>query len=116
MATNSKSVQVRRRLVVLLLFGACDSRQSHSGRDTMLSVEPHFEQYAVADTFRGPSAPVDLTSEPGARRFRTVLTQGAAGGVNFAGHFTIVTWGCGTQCQSYAVIDASTGRVFSDTT
>jgi hypothetical protein len=31
---------------------------------------------------------------------------------NFAGHFTVAVWGCGSNCVSYAVIDAITGAVY----
>jgi hypothetical protein len=45
--------------------------------------------------------------------FRTRLREGAGStGVNFNGAFTIVTWGCGTECQSGGVIDRSDGRVY----
>jgi hypothetical protein len=71
-----------------------------------------FETYAVSDTFRGKPVPVDLTSAPHARRFATVLRQGAASGPNFGGHFTIVTWGCGTSCEQLAIVDAASGRVW----
>jgi hypothetical protein len=33
-------------------------------------------------------------------------------GVNFAGHFTIVYWGCGCQCQLMAIIDRISGKMF----
>jgi hypothetical protein len=76
---------------------------------------PRFEDFP-ADTFVGRPAPVDLTSDPDARQFRTRLREGAAEGPNFAGHLTIITWGCGTQCMSHALVDARSGRVYSDTT
>lgn len=41
-----------------------------------------------------------------------MIREGAAKGPNFAGYFTIATWGCGSSCGSFAVIDAKTGRVF----
>ncbi|HEX8288534.1 MAG TPA: hypothetical protein VF556_11085 [Pyrinomonadaceae bacterium] len=31
---------------------------------------------------------------------------------NFAGHYIITTWGCGTGCQVGPVIDAKTGKVY----
>jgi hypothetical protein len=33
-------------------------------------------------------------------------------GVNFAGHYAILNWGCGTQCIAYVIADVATGRVF----
>jgi hypothetical protein len=71
---------------------------------------PEFEDYAVLDnTFDGAPAPVNSRSAEYGARFRAVLAQGAAEGPNFAGHFTVVTWGCGTACQVVAVVDAVTG-------
>jgi hypothetical protein len=40
------------------------------------------------------------------------LREGAKNGPNFAGHYTIVTWGCGTACEELGIIDALDGRVF----
>ncbi len=33
-------------------------------------------------------------------------------GPNFAGHFVIVRWGCGSPCLMAAIVDLRTGRVF----
>ena len=74
---------------------------------------PAFSRYKVHSVYRGPVAAVDLRSNPNARRFRTVLRQGARSGPNFAGHLTVVTWGCGTSCITIALVDARTGRVYS---
>ena len=43
--------------------------------------------------------------------FRTRLIEGAKKGPNFAGHYTVVTWGCGTNCAVVAIVDAKTGIV-----
>lgn len=56
-----------------------------------------------------PAKPVLDT--PDKRLFRTALREGAAQGPNFAGHMTIVRWGCGTSCVAWAAVDARTGRV-----
>lgn len=77
----------------------------------LLQSMPRFEAHPVTDTFTGTPAAVDLSSAEGARRFRTVLVDGAAQGPNFAGHYTFVQWGCGSPCQSFAIVDARTGRV-----
>jgi hypothetical protein len=73
---------------------------------------PTFQDFVVRKSFKGKPAPVNLASYPGARQFRTNLRKGAPKGPNFAGHYTIVRWGCGTACQSGAIIDAVNGRVF----
>jgi len=44
--------------------------------------------------------------------FRTKLREGAKKGPNFAGHYTVITWGCGTDCRLVAIVDARTGRVY----
>jgi len=76
------------------------------------TAKPGFSDFKVEEHFRGKPAPVDLSSDPQAKTYRTILRQGARRGPNFAGHFTIVTWGCGSSCEQFAIVDASTGKVF----
>jgi hypothetical protein len=76
------------------------------------SSRPRYEDYPVPQTFSGAPAPVDLSTAEGARRYRTVLRAGARAGPNFAGHFALVQWGCGSPCKEFAVIDVATGRVW----
>ena len=61
--------------------------------------------------FKGTPARPLLTSKR-ARLYRTVLRQGARQGPNFAGRYTIVTWGAGLGVFSLAVVDARNGKVF----
>lgn len=61
-------------------------------------------------------APVDFDTHPLARQFRTLLASGAAEGPNFAGHYTIVSWGCGTMCEEFMIVDARTGEIFDGRT
>lgn len=72
---------------------------------------PRFENYRVGKISQGKSATLKLNS-PNARMFRTRLGENAAGGVNFAGHYVLATWGCGSGCRSLAIIDVQTGRVY----
>ena len=74
---------------------------------------PRSEDFPVpkSDRFRGKPVPVVLSSKR-ARMYRTVLREGAKRGPNFAGHYTIVTWGAGLATFSMAVVDARTGRVY----
>ena len=48
---------------------------------------------------------------PTQREFRTILRNGARKGPNFAGHYTVVEWGCGSNCVVFAVVDARNGEV-----
>ena len=71
---------------------------------------PRFSDYPVRERFQGKTAPVVLTRA--ARMYRTRLKEAAQGKPNFAGHFIVTTWGCGTECIEGAIIDARTGHVF----
>lgn len=73
---------------------------------------PAFEDYHVADAFTGSPAPVKTAESKLARTYRTRLRDAESKGPNFAGHYTLVSWGCGSSCQEWAVIDARTGHVF----
>jgi hypothetical protein len=72
---------------------------------------PKPEDYPVKDIYKGKVAPVILDCKK-AKMFRTVLRQGAKTGPNFAGHYTMVAWGCGLGSFEIAVIDAKTGKVY----
>src|SRR5688500_6319558 len=94
----------------LLLLLLCLGPVASESLAQKSAAEPHFERYP-ARVYRGRTAPVNLRSAKGAGTFRTRLREGAKEGVNFAGHFTLVGWGCGTGCLSVAIIDAKTGAV-----
>lgn len=72
---------------------------------------PTFSQYKSA-TDKKRVITVDLKSHKDVRMFRTNLRNAAKGGVNFAGHYVLTGWGCGTNCSQWAIIDARNGRVF----
>jgi hypothetical protein len=74
---------------------------------------PRFNDYPVKEIFKGkPAAPIIVTREQ--RLFRTRIREGvAAGRPNFAGHYTVVTWACGSPCEMMAIVDAATGKVYN---
>ncbi len=74
---------------------------------------PDFSTYLVPETkvLKEKPAPVDLSSHEGAKTYKTKLEEGAKEGPNFAGHYTVIAIGCGTQCQDNWVIDAKTGKI-----
>lgn len=72
---------------------------------------PKFSQYR-ASVEKPRVKTINFRGNPGARSFRTRLTEGLRDGVNFAGHYVVVGWGCGTGCISGAIIDTRTGNVF----
>jgi hypothetical protein len=72
---------------------------------------PAFNQYPAA-VEKARATKIDFRRSPGAGSFRTRLSDGLRGGVNFAGHYVVVGWGCGTGCISGAIVDARDGRVY----
>lgn len=70
---------------------------------------PRFEQYPAAPYDGKPHFPVLAT--PLDRKYRTTIRKAAAAGANFAGHFAIAHWGCGTGCQEFVIIDLESGAV-----
>ena len=72
---------------------------------------PRFEDLPVTRQYRGVPAHPDFSTNSGSRRFHTRTTEGARAGPNFAGEWTIITWGCGTSCQSGLMVSARTGRI-----
>ncbi|HEU4598055.1 MAG TPA: hypothetical protein VFS10_23205 [Pyrinomonadaceae bacterium] len=96
-------------LALLLCCLCCGPLAAESVAQKAAAV-PRFESYP-ARVYRGRVARVNLRSARGAGTFRTRLREGAKEGVNFAGHFSLVGWGCGTGCMSVAVIDAKNGAV-----
>ena len=103
--------------IVLLIFTsitaqAQDARNCYpiTVKDLIRENAPRFDQYpAKVEQIRHP-AKVKLDSHM-ARRYRTVLRRGAAEGPNFAGHYAVVGWGCGTSCVQFAVVDLKSGKV-----
>src|SRR5574341_1202298 len=57
---------------------------------------PKFRDYSVNESFNGRSAPLVLSRE--ARMYRTRLREAAREKPNFAGHYIVTYWGCGTEC------------------
>ena len=89
-------------ITVLCAFGPTCFAQSSA---------PTFTQYAVK-VEKTRNIRVNLKSHKNANMFRTNLRTAAKEGVNFAGHYILTTWGCGTNCTESAIIDARNGRVF----
>jgi len=72
---------------------------------------PKFSQYP-ASVQRPRVTAINFKTNPDARPFRTRLSEGLRNGVNFAGHYALVGWGCGTGCISGAIVDTRTGKVY----
>jgi hypothetical protein len=72
---------------------------------------PRFASYP-AKVEKARVKKIDFGRNRDALSFRTRLSRGLREGVNFAGHYVLVGWGCGTGCISGAIIDGRTGNVF----
>ncbi len=99
-----------RILTALVLLSCADVTATVQEKERAWALK--FDDYAVTEVFHGrPARP--FLSTRAQRRFRNVVRKSAAQGPNFAGHFTIAAWGCGSGCVSAAVIDAITGGVYN---
>ena len=93
-------------------------RESHWNDSTIVPSDladpkaPHFADYAVKPRFSGVPRMADLGSHRDAWKWRSRLKESVRGGPNFADHFTLITWGCGTDCTQLAIVCAWTGAVF----
>lgn len=89
---------------------------------TALKSVPAFNDYPVAEIYTGKVASAKTVMGKGQRHptggyrpsmFKTRLADASANGqVNFAGHYVLTTWGCGSGgCVEGAVINALTGDI-----
>lgn len=105
----------------MLLFLACtcasgatdeEAYDEHTIRlGDIPSDAPAFETFS-AKVFVGRNAAPILHGDPATRMFRTRLAEWAKAKPNFAGHYILATWGCGTDCTRISIIDARTGRIY----
>src|SRR6476469_2157558 len=97
------------RRVLILTIGLLTA--AVSAADAQAPTLPSFDRYPV-HVWKGKPKPPNLRSHKDARLFRTALRNAARDGINFAGHFVLTTWGCGSSCTVGAIIDGKTGAVF----
>lgn len=74
---------------------------------------PTFGEHPAKTQETFQTASLDLKSNPVASTYRTVLREQMAAGPNYAGHYRMAFWGCGTTCAMFAVLDLKTGRVIT---
>jgi hypothetical protein len=104
---------LQREHLVALVFPSDAAKPAPGGDAERRPGLPRFGDFPASETCSGRPAPVDLDSDRDARKFKTRLQEGARKGPDFAGCYTVVSWGCGTECESFVVIEARSGRVFS---
>jgi hypothetical protein len=73
---------------------------------------PRFADHRV-EIYGGAKAPLQMRRGTKEWKYRTVISEGYRNGsVDFAGHYVVVTWGCGTSCLMWAFVDALNGAVY----
>jgi hypothetical protein len=72
---------------------------------------PRFADFPAVP-YTGPNAEPDLRGDRRSMQYRTQLRAWARERPDFAGHYIVASWGCGTGCTQLAIIDAVSGRVF----
>jgi len=82
---------------------------------------PFFNQYKVP-VYSGRRKPLVIKGNALVELYRTVITDTYYAknnqpawhptGLNFGGHYCFIYWGCGSPCQSSAVVDFKTGIVY----
>ncbi len=71
-----------------------------------------FENYKVEKIYKGQLAAPDFKTSTAAKQFTSIIKDGCKNtGVNFAGHYSIVEWGCGRFCEQMAIVDRKTGQI-----
>lgn len=73
--------------------------------------EYNFKDYPVAREKQKPHAPLQLTSNPIGLEYKTRITEAYKEDSDYAGHYTLIEWGCGTECQVNAVVNHWTGKI-----
>jgi len=98
-------------LLISLLTSMGQGLTRQPGTQKNRAAPPSFADLSTTDRFEGKPAPVKIVTRQ-ARTYRTMLRDSANDGPNFAGHYTIGQWGCGSGCVQFAIIDAKTGDVY----
>lgn len=119
METEAVKMQRKPYLLIVLvtyvvLLAAISRTALASRQHSQKDIPPSFQEYAIeVAEIRNPR--LDLKSHPVGRTFPTVLRRGVRqNGVNFAGRFSLVEWGCGSDCRWFAIIDLRNGRIYRE--
>jgi hypothetical protein len=103
---NSESVFMLTVSALFLLLSA-----------TVLSAQEtagyRFENYKAKVIGSPKKASINYQSNKTAKRYRTAITECYnLSDANFAGHYIVCLWGCGTGCQDGAMVDLTDGKVY----
>ncbi|GAB1308528.1 hypothetical protein KH5_12110 [Urechidicola sp. KH5] len=102
--------------MIVLFIAPCES-QNNKEIDSVQSEfklfmsSQTFEKYKV-EIYKGELLDPDFSTNKKAKRFITQIKNECEKGINFAGKYTLVLWGCGSSCQYSMVIDRLTGKIY----
>ena len=76
---------------------------------------PKFDEYMISeisDNFTGEIATIDYLSNDKAEGHRDQIEEEIKKGINFSGSYIVVSWECGTNCETGVIIDANDGKIY----
>jgi signal peptidase I len=95
----------------IILFGDINEIIS-PGIFKKFKFKSQFNDFKTDNIYKGKLAKPNFSTDPDAKHFITRIKDGCKyNGVNFAGHYTIVEWGCGCLCQEMAIVDRINGDI-----
>ncbi len=74
---------------------------------------PRFEDYPALEILDQSPAKIDFSNLPDMRSFRTRIGAALSMKPNFAGKYMLIEWGCGTNCSSNVLVDATNGKLLN---
>jgi len=120
--TFEKKDKVKRNLKRDTLYTSFDNEvyvlgdeQSKQINDilTYFSASHVFSDFKTDSIYYGKKAILDLKSNPLGTENRTVISRGYnSTNANFAGHYILVYWGCGSPCKESVIVDVKTGKIY----
>jgi hypothetical protein len=90
--------------IYLYLLIALASSQPHKER-------PRYKNFPVKQIYSGLPASPRITKDW--RNFRTMIRLGSKAHVEFAGHYTVPRWGCGSGCSTFVIVDSRKGALYT---
>jgi hypothetical protein len=96
-------------ILILSIFSVCFSQSN---------LLPQFEEYLTDSIYHGKISDPNFTTNKDAIKFKSTIKNNLKNakdknGINFAGHFIICEWGCGSPCQKNVIVDAKTGYIYN---
>lgn len=74
---------------------------------------PAFQDFPISEIFNGPNTAPDFSTNSNATNYRTLITNESKQPANFAGHYRLVLYGCGSNCTGFFVVNLKTGKIIS---